>query len=290
MKQLKTIAAFLILTMLLSVLPVTAHAAEPLGFDVTLSNDNPAIGEEVTVVVSLTGYTADVADEDLLRAVQVDITGVDEEILEVVSYETMIQKEGALSNTPSYNKTAKRVRLMYVEMTDTLPPPCEDLLKVVFRIHPNLTESGSITLPVTAKLATVSQNITLTGECTINYVDNTAPVVSVDISWGSLNYTYNAGIWNSKTHNYVGAGWTDGGSGYVRVKNTGNIDLTAAFDYQTERTDITGSFVSGASPVTEPVLVEKGLSKTVSLRLQGKPTENLDSAVIGTVTVTIGGE
>mgnify|MGYP000751493530 CR=1 FL=1 len=119
-------------------------------------------------------------------------------------------------------------------------------------------------LPVTVKLQTVSRQITLTGECTINYSAETLPVTSVDITWGALDYEYTDGIWNNQTHSYDGAGWDDKGSGYVTVANTGSSATTASFSYNTVRSDITGNFTDGTADNTGAVDVSPGTKKTVS--------------------------
>lgn len=114
--------------------------------------------------------------------------------------------------------------------------------------------------------------------------------ISVEIAWGNMEFTYTGGIWNPNTHTYEGAEWSDGGSGYVTVTNTGTADTTAAFSYQTERSDIQGSFTDGTSFVILEVPLEVGNCKTIFLRLSGKPDSELNNDVIGTVTVRIGGE
>lgn len=290
MKHMKIIAAMLVLALILSSFAVTANAADAVGFNVTVSPSDVKPGEQVEVIVSLTGYTTEAAEADALRGLQVDITGVDTSVLSVVEYTSLIEDTTAISNTASYNEANKRVRLAYVQMSGTLPAPCEYVFKVVFQVNSDLTESGSITLPVTVKMQTVSQQITLTGECTINYSVETSSVTSVDITWGAMEYEYTDGAWNTQTHSYDGAGWADNGSGFVTVKNTGTSSTTAAFFYSTDRSDITGSFTDGTTAITGAVDVASGMETTVYLVLSGKPAETLSSTKIGTVTVTIGGE
>ena len=287
MKNKKIIAVVLVFVMLSSVFAVPAYAADEVGFEVEISPTDVSVGEQVTVVVSLTNYTS---EADAIRGLQVDITAVDTGVLSVVEYTSLISDPTAISNTASYNTANKRVRLAYVQMTGTLPAPCEDVFKVVFQVNSELAESGSITLPVTVKMQTVSKQITLTSDCVINYSTGSTSVTSVDIIWGALEYTYTDGIWNTKTHSYEGAGWTDNESGYVTVKNNGTTDTTAEFIYSTERTDITGSFTDGTNAVTEAVNIETGNEKTLYLKLNGKPAETLSNTTIGTVTVRIGGE
>lgn len=124
-----------------------------------------------------------------------------------------------------------------------------------------------------------------------NYT-NTLTVISVDITWGDLSFTYSDGTWNPDTHEYDGEGWTvdEEGGNSIKVENTGNTDVNVTYEYKADETGITGSFTDGENPVSAPVSLPENGSSTVYLILAGKPEQNLDHAKIGSVTVTIGGE
>ena len=119
-----------------------------------------------------------------------------------------------------------------------------------------------------------------------------AQIISVDITWGELSFTYSDGTWNPDTHEYDGEGWTvdeeDGNS--IKVENTGNTDVNVTYDYKAVENGITGSFTDGENPVSAPVSLPENGSSTVYLILAGKPEKELENAIIGSVTVTIGGE
>ena len=119
-----------------------------------------------------------------------------------------------------------------------------------------------------------------------------AQVISVDITWGELSFTYSDGTWNPSIHTYDGAGWNvdEEGGNSIKVENTGNTDVNVTYDYKVVENGITGSFTDGENPVSEPVSLPENGSSTVYLILAGKPEQNLDHAKIGSVTVTIGGE
>lgn len=168
MKHTKNIAILLALVLLLQNLTVTAKASDAVGFKTTVLPSDVKPGEQVEAIVSLTGYTAEAAESDAIRGLQVDITGVDTSVLRVIEYTSLINDSTAISNTVSYNESAQRVRLAYVQMAGTLPAPCENVLKVVFQVNSDLTKGEGITLPVTVKIQTISQQITLNGECTIS--------------------------------------------------------------------------------------------------------------------------
>lgn len=286
----KVMASFLAFILFLPIFTVSVSADDTLGFTVSASPSSANVGDEVEVIVSLTGYTAEAAEVDAIRGFQVDITGVDADVLNVVEYSSLIEDSTALSNTASYQPNKSLVRLLYMQMSGTLEAPCEDVMKVVFQINPEVAASGSITLPVTVKIQTENQQITLNSELFIDYTAATPDVTSVDIVWGTMEFEYSNGQWNTASHCYEGAGWTDSGSGYVTVKNIGNSIATATLSYQTDRKDISGTFTDGTNSITDALRIGTGEEITVYLKLTGRPEETLDATVIGTVTVRIGGE
>lgn len=117
-------------------------------------------------------------------------------------------------------------------------------------------------------------------------------IISVDITWGDLSFTYSDGTWNPDTHTYDGAGWNvdEEGGNSIKVENTGNTDVNVTYDYKAVENGIIGSFTDGETPVSEPVSLPENGSSTVYLILAGKPEKELEKATIGSVTVTIGGE
>lgn len=290
MKYRQVMASFLAVVLMLPIFIVSASADDTLGFAVSASPSSVNVGDEVEVIVSLTGYTAEAAEVDAIRGFQVDITGVDADVLNVLEYSSLIEDSTALSNTASYQPNKSLVRLLYMQMSETLEAPCDNVMKVVFQINPDITASGSITLPVTVKIQTENQQITLSSELVINYTAATTDVTSVDIVWGAMDFEYSYGQWNTASHCYEGAGWTDSGSGYVTVKNTGSSAATATLSYQTDRKDISGIFTDGTKNITDTLRIDAGEEITAYLKLTGKPEEILDATVIGTVTVRIGGE
>jgi hypothetical protein len=121
---------------------------------------------------------------------------------------------------------------------------------------------------------------------------NPTQVISVDITWGELRFTYSDGTWNPDTHTYDGAGWNvdEEGGNSIKVENTGNTDVNVTYDYKAVENGITGSFTDGEKPVSAPVALPVNGSSAVYLILAGKPEQELEKATIGSVTVTIGGE
>ena len=165
----KSLAVLLALVLLVPMLFVPANALEPLGHNVTLSHSAVDAGQKFEVLVSLTGYTAQAAANDPIRGLQIDIQGIDQELLDVVSYESLIPADGAASNTASYNAATKIVRLLYVKTSGTLAAPCENVFRVVFRLKEDVTSHGVLTLPMTVKIQTASKQITQTSQITLDY-------------------------------------------------------------------------------------------------------------------------
>lgn len=286
MKKVK-ITRILLVLLLLPLLLQTVDATQSLWVSIAQTPDSAAVGETVTLVVSLNNYTADMAG---IMDIQVDITAIDPEFLEVVSHVSKIVDDAATSNKTSYNATNKRVRLAYVNFSDnTLPVSATgtvDLLEVVLRVNENLTEDGTITLPVTTKITVGTEFVTLTDEVVINYTVASVdpkPTYDVDVSWGSLAYTYTDPVWDTGKHTYTGGGWTvdETGGDQISLTNNGESTVTAKLSYATDRTDITAGF-------DRPELtLEAAASATAKLSLSGKPSEALYKTPIGTVTVTL---
>lgn len=120
-------------------------------------------------------------------------------------------------------------------------------------------------------------------------------VISVDVTWGSMQFTYNVGDWDPDTHQYEG-GWTcDEDENKITVTNNSNIaiDVTCEYTKAQDYDWINGSFtVDGQSAnftFTLDELEEGGTSdsRDVYLTLESeKPDEEIQGQV-GTVTVSI---
>lgn len=135
------------------------------------------------------------------------------------------------------------------------------------------------------------------------YTSETPPPVtiySVDIAWGSLNFTYdsnNTQSWNADTHKFeVTPGtpsWScDEGADKVTVTNHSNTAIEAGFVYaQKNESGIDGSFdknkvildapAEGSNPAAAP-------AGTVQLSLNGA-IDNTEKTEVGEVTVTVTG-
>ena len=168
MKHVRIISWILALALVMPCLPMVSHAAGELGFSVSVSRETALVGSQVEVTASLEGY-----DTASIAGLQVDITGIDPDVLEVVGYASVIADKTARSNKASYNTEKQRVRLLYFREEGTLAP-CKDVLKMTVQINSDLTGAGSITLPVTVLIVTLDgEEITWNYTCTIQYSDVT---------------------------------------------------------------------------------------------------------------------
>lgn len=152
-----------------------------------------------------------------------------------------------------------------------------------------LTKVGQGTVHVTAQLLLdgVKTDIRVSKEVQVR------DVISVEITWGAMEYTYHDGQWNKDTHQYDGRGWTPDkeGGDQIRVKNTGNEAVTARFAYKPGEGygSIVGSFAKGNNLITEDSL-QPAEETNVQLQLHKKPNKNMNKETVGTVTITINQE
>ena len=123
-------------------------------------------------------------------------------------------------------------------------------------------------------------------------------VYSVDITWGSMAFTYSEGsspTWNPATHTYSSGGtggWSHNGN-TVTVTNHSNTKVTANHTYtpETGYERISGSFGNKSTmnlATAERTTVEEAPTDTAELSLTGTLASTLtDPTTVGTITVTI---
>lgn len=128
--------------------------------------------------------------------------------------------------------------------------------------------------------------------------ENTDTVYSVDVKWGSLEYTYSSGVtksWDPTTLKYKEtsgtSSWTcQEGADQITVTNNSNADITASLAYAKTDSNITGTFSNSKIGLksAEGTNVGESPSETTTLSLKGDLSDT--TAVkkeIGKVTVTI---
>ena len=123
------------------------------------------------------------------------------------------------------------------------------------------------------------------------------PTVSVDVTWGSLSYTYNPGTWNPDTHQYDGRGWTadQEGGDQITLVNQGAADVTVTAGYTAEENytsggtfQVDGVSVNGSQSL--PAATDGTPSSLIFTFLPtGDPVaQQFEDQKIGTITITIG--
>ena len=118
-------------------------------------------------------------------------------------------------------------------------------------------------------------------------------IISVDITWSALDFSYSDGSWSPEKHTYENGGWATNTSdgNRITVENNGVTDVNVTFSYSQINPAVSGSFADNAGkPITSPTSLPANEKKYAWLTLAGKPDENLESAEVGTVTITLGGD
>jgi len=125
----------------------------------------------------------------------------------------------------------------------------------------------------------------------------TPTVYSIDLTWGAMEFTYNASgtkNWNPATHDYnvnVNTSWTASGN-TITVTNHSNAAVTAAFAYgkATGFETVDGAFSSVSLPLAtaESTAVGSAPSGTSTLTLSGTLANSATNFTkVGTITITL---
>ena len=124
-----------------------------------------------------------------------------------------------------------------------------------------------------------------------------ATVFSVDVNWGSLNFTYQAevkGTWNAATHQYdnaIAEGWLDNDEAYVEVVNHSNVAINVAVTKNAEEiiadvgVTLTNTDYTLASGTTTTFAT--AASNKTTIEPYGTLTEEHNNEKIAEITVTI---
>lgn len=128
--------------------------------------------------------------------------------------------------------------------------------------------------------------------------ESTDTVYSVDVNWGSLEYTYSSGVtksWDPTTLKYKEtsgtSSWTcQERADQITVTNNSNADITASLAYAGTESNITGTFSNSKIGLKSAVGTNagEGPSGTTTLSLNGALSDTTaEKKKIGNVTVTI---
>lgn len=141
---------------------------------------------------------------------------------------------------------------------------------------------------------TGSTDITVNG--TYQAAETAADVISVDIVWDAMDFTYTApskGTWNAGTHEYENAtagGWaaTSGTDPRITVTNHSNLDVQASFAFNGTVDGLNGSFTKTALVLDSAEGTEPSNAPTdeTAFSVSGSAIDADKS--LGTITVTVG--
>ena len=154
-----------------------------------------------------------------------------------------------------------------------------------------VAEDGTQTL-IPEEAAAGSSLSAADGYGTVTVKNSNEDVISVEVSWDALEYTYTDGAWNPDTYTYEEGKWTaDNGGDSITVKNTGSVDTTVSYLYSPSVTTVSGRFSGDdGNFIDAPVALARGEERKAYLALAGRPSSDFTAGTLGTVTVTIGGE
>lgn len=121
--------------------------------------------------------------------------------------------------------------------------------------------------------------------------NGSAQIISVDITWGSMGFVYKNGPWNPETHQYGTGSWNpDGdGSNQISISNNGTESVKASLTYTQVDTSYSGRFQNGNGENISELTLSAGQNACAYFALTGTPADSFNK-VLGTVTVTIGGQ
>ena len=288
----KIISLLLALCLIASVMTINVAAAETFTYKVSATTTNPTIGNEFEIVISLANY-AELTSE--IRGLQIDVKNIDSDVFEVVSHSSLLTDDTAASNKTSYSSSGEYVRYVYLKLSGTMDKNATDIMKLRLKIKDALTEDGTITLPITLKIGTKSDNITINDSLTINYTLLPANVVNVDVSWASMEFIYDDGEWDTESHKWINNGWkpsTDN-SNLISVKNTGNTDVKMKLSYSTidPNNNLSGKFTDAEGNEIKSAiqLSANGAEHKYWFNLYGTTAQRWDDEflTLGKITLTL---
>lgn len=122
--------------------------------------------------------------------------------------------------------------------------------------------------------------------------NGSAQIISVDITWGSMEFVYKNGPWNPETHQYGTGNWNpDGdGSNQISISNNGTESIKASLAYTQADASYSGNFQNGNGKNISELTLSAGQNTSAYFALTGTPANSFSNKVLGTVTVTIGGQ
>lgn len=110
-------------------------------------------------------------------------------------------------------------------------------------------------------------------------------VISCEIIWTSMDFTYSYDNWDPENLVYRSAGWkTDGGK--ITVINNGELPIEAGYTYASASEEMEG-FTVTVEGLSSGQQIQKGENLEANVVLNGRPEQTMENETIGTITITI---
>ena len=285
----KIISFMLALCLVLSIMTISVFAADEYTYEISATTTTPAVGEEFDVTISLTNYAeAEVG----LMGIQIDISNIDNEVFEIVSYSSLVNDSNAVASKPN----DAQLRLFYINIMPNgiLSKDTTGLITFKLKVKDTITQSGSVSMPIQILMTPTGVDggeLTFNEDLTINYVadtqepsdtevprtedgdvkaiyvvDDIVNVYSVDVTWGAMEFDYYPGgeVWNVDLHLWESdpnapAKWTvNNDSNKVTLANHSSTEVNAslAFVAANGYTELSGSFTYDGAALTAPLALE----------------------------------
>ena len=125
---------------------------------------------------------------------------------------------------------------------------------------------------------------------------STDPLISLEISWQDIIFTYSeSGMkWDPHTHTYKGvqgSEWiANENSNYINITNNSDIDVSVSFEFDAKDgfDDLYGSFYDRGTLIENSVVISPEVSKEIEILLGGSiPSNTADRTLGGTVRITV---
>lgn len=253
----------------LSLYPGNAFAEENIEVENTAAE--PSVKESVTPVPEKTETSEPQQQEEPAKEEPAETTEVTEE-----------KKVQETAETPASTETVSSTEMVTpteaVTPVETVPPTkAPEQVKTQ-----RFAEKQEKSTP--AKEKSVSDDSVET--------KSSAQFISVDITWGNMGFVYQKGLWNPETHQYGVGTWNPDGNGssQISISNNGTESVKAFLTYTQADTSYSGSFQNGNGENISEITLSAGENTSAYLVLAGTPSEEFSNSVLGTVTVTIGGQ
>ncbi len=290
--KLQILATFIIIASLL--IPTTVTATEPSAgwepeYEISASPNSLRPGKKTTVTVSVKNYNG---SEYGINGIQIDITGLDSNLLKIENIKSCISSTTAMTNKGVYTQANSRVRFLYFDMNNILDMDQTQLVQ--FDVTPistatqeELNQISFNTRFLTTLVGTSNNKKTSNTSFVFGDEEGTDKVQTLDITFGDLKYEYREGFWNPLEHAYGEGSWSCNKDADKITISGSNVSIQLAYQNMDNDT-VAGSFWDEEDKQTDIITFTEQDSKIVKLKLSGEPQGlGEEYSSIGSVTITV---